>query len=175
VSFGYAQDKLPMKPNPRTNVCQKKQTMQLNWVFKKFDDLSAAELYSIMQLRNEVFVVEQSCVYQDADDKDQLSMHLCGWNGTKLVAYTRIIPQGISYTEASIGRVVTSPAYRNTGAGKQLMRESISRCFSQYNCTAIKIGAQVYLTAFYQSFGFIPCSTEYLEDNIPHIEMILHK
>jgi ElaA protein len=153
----------------------KKQIMQLNWIFKKFDDLSAAELYSIIQLRNEVFVVEQNCVYQDADDKDQLSMHLCGWHGAKLVAYTRIIPQGISYTEASIGRVVTSPAYRNAGTGRQLMKESISRCFSQYNCTAIKIGAQVYLIAFYQSFGFIPCSSEYLEDNIAHIEMILHK
>ena len=84
--------------------------MQLNWIFKKFDELTAAELYSIMQLRNEVFVVEQNCVYQDADDKDQKSFHLCGWDEGKLVAYTRIIPQGISYAEASIGRVVTSPA-----------------------------------------------------------------
>ncbi len=149
--------------------------MQLNWIFKKFDELSATELYAIMQLRNEVFVVEQNCVYQDADNKDQPSMHLCGWDGTKLVAYTRIIPQGISYLEASIGRVVTSPAYRNTGAGKQLMKESISRCLSEFNCTAIKIGAQVYLTEFYQSLGFIPCSSQYLEDGIPHIEMILNK
>ena len=149
--------------------------MQLNWIFKKFDELTAAELYSIMQLRNEVFVVEQNCVYQDADDKDQPSMHLCGRDGTKLVAYTRIIPQGIAYGEASIGRVVTSPAYRNTGAGRQLMKESISRCFSEFNCTEIKIGAQVYLTAFYQSLGFIPCSSQYLEYDIPHIEMILHK
>ena len=149
--------------------------MQLNWIFKKFDELSAAELYSIMQLRNEVFVVEQNCVYQDADDKDQPSMHLCGWDEEKLVAYTRIIPQGISYTEASIGRVVTSPAGRKTGAGRQLMKESIRRCFSEFNCTAIKIGAQVYLTAFYQSLGFVQCSSEYLEDGIPHIEMILNK
>jgi ElaA protein len=149
--------------------------MQLNWIFKKFDELSAAELYAIMQLRNEVFVVEQNCVYQDADDKDQLSMHCCGWDEKKLVAYTRIIPQGISYTEASIGRVVTSPAYRKTGAGRQLMQESISRCFSEFNCAAIKIGAQVYLTGFYQSLGFVPCSSQYLEDGIPHIEMILNK
>lgn len=149
--------------------------MQLNWVFKKFDELTTAELYAVMQLRNEVFVVEQNCVYQDADDKDQPSVHLCGWNGAKLVAYTRIIPQEISYTEASIGRVVTSPAYRNTGAGRQLMKESIRRCCSEFNCTAIKIGAQVYLTAFYQSLGFIQCSSEYLEDGIPHIEMILNK
>ena len=149
--------------------------MQLNWIFKKFDELTAVELYNIMQLRNEVFVVEQNCIYQDADDKDQPSMHLCGWDGKKLVAYTRIIPQGISYTEASIGRVVTSPAYRKTGAGGQLMKESISRCFSEFNCTAIKIGAQIYLTAFYQSLGFVQCSSEYLEDGIPHIEMILNK
>lgn len=149
--------------------------MQLNWLFKKFDELTAVELYSIMQLRNEVFVVEQNCVYQDADDKDQPSMHLCGWDGAKLVAYTRIIPQGISYTEASIGRVVTSPAYRKTGAGRQLMKESIRRCFSQFNCASIRIGAQVYLTAFYESLGFVPCSSQYLEDGIPHIEMILNK
>ena len=154
---------------------QKKLTMQLNWIFKKFDELSAAELYNIMQLRNKVFVVEQNCVYQDADDKDQPSLHLCGWDEKTLVAYTRIIPQGISYTEASIGRVVTSPAYRNTGAGRLLMKESISRCFSEFNCTVIKIGAQVYLTEFYQSLGFTPCSSEYLEDGIPHIEMVLNK
>jgi ElaA protein len=149
--------------------------MRLNWIFKKFDELTTTEIYCIMQLRNEVFVVEQNCVYQDADDKDQPSMHLCGWDGNKLVAYTRIIPQGISYTQASIGRVVTSPAYRNLGAGRQLMKESISRCFAEFNCSEIKIGAQVYLTDFYQSLGFKPCSIEYLEDGIPHIEMILHK
>ena len=100
-----------------------KMQLQLKWILKKFDELTATELYSIIQLRNEVFVVEQNCVYQDADDKDQLSMHLCGWGGNKLVAYTRIIPQGISYTQASIGRVVTSPAYRKTGAGRQLMNQ----------------------------------------------------
>jgi ElaA protein len=149
--------------------------MQLNWILKKFEELTAPELYKIMQLRNEVFVVEQNCVYQDADDKDQPSLHLCGWDGEKLVAYTRIIPQGISYAEASIGRVVTSPAYRNTGAGRQLMKESIDRTFSQFNCNAIKIGAQVSLTKFYQSLGFVQSGAEYLEDGIPHIEMILHK
>ena len=150
-------------------------TMQLKWTFKKFDKLTARELYAIMQLRNEVFVVEQNCVYQDADNKDQQSMHLCGWDAEKLVAYTRIIPPGISYKEASIGRVVTSPAYRNTGAGRQVMKESISLTLSAFNCNEIKIGAQVYLTKFYQSLGFVPCSDEYLEDGIPHIEMILNK
>ncbi len=149
--------------------------MQLNWILKKFEDLTVTELYAIMELRNEVFVVEQNCVYQDADGKDGLSIHLCGWNNAKLAAYTRIIPPGISYTEASIGRVVTSPAYRKTGLGRQLMKESISRCLAEFNCAAIMIGGQVYLTAFYQSLGFIQCSDEYLEDGIPHIEMILSK
>ncbi len=149
--------------------------MQLNWVFKKFEELTTAELYCILQLRNEVFVVEQNCVYQDADGKDQLSMHLGGWDGNKLVAYTRIIPPGISYTEASIGRVVTSPAYRRTGAGRLLMQESIRLCLTTFKVTSIRIGAQVYLSDFYQSLDFTPAGTQYLEDGIPHIEMILNK
>lgn len=149
--------------------------MQLNWVFKKFNELTADELYSILQLRNEVFVVEQNCVYQDADGKDRLSLHLGGWDGNKLVAYTRIIPPGISYTEASIGRVVTSPAYRRKGAGLLLMKESIRLCLSVFSVTSIRIGAQVYLSDFYQSLGFKPEGNQYLEDGIPHIEMILNK
>lgn len=149
--------------------------MELQWILKKFDDLTAAELYAVMQLRNEVFVVEQNCAYQDADDKDLKSFHFMGWDGKTLVAYTRIIPQGVSYAEASIGRVVTSPKYRRTGAGRQLMQLSINNTFSQFNCSTIKIGAQLYLKSFYQSLGFIQCSQQYLEDNIPHIEMLLSK
>jgi ElaA protein len=91
------------------------------------------------------------------------------------VAYTRIIPQGISYTEASIGRVVTSPKYRGTGAGRKLMQLSIDTTYTLFNCNSIKIGAQLYLKKFYQSLGFTQCSNEYLEDNIPHIEMLLIK
>ena len=149
--------------------------MELQWILKKFDDLTAAELYAVMQLRNEVFVVEQNCAYQDADDKDLKSLHFMGWDGKTIVAYTRIIPQGVSYAEASIGRVVTSPKYRRTGAGRQLMQLSINNTFSQFNCSTIKIGAQLYLKSFYQSLGFIQCSQQYLEDNIPHIEMLLSK
>ncbi len=149
--------------------------MQLTWILKRFAELSAAELYAIMQLRNEVFVVEQNCVYQDADDKDQASLHFCGFDGSKLVAYTRLIPPGISYPEASIGRVVSSPAYRNTGAGRTLMKKSIELTFRTFNCSNIRIGAQVYLTQFYSSLGFTQSSSAYLEDGIPHIEMILNK
>jgi len=149
--------------------------MQISWVLKQFDELTALELYAILQLRNEVFVVEQNCVYQDADGKDLHSWHCCGWDGHKLAAYTRIIPPGISYDEASIGRVVTSPAYRGTGTGRKLMKESISNTFREFGCSQIKIGAQLYLKDFYQSLGFIQCSDEYMEDGIPHIEMILNK
>ena len=149
--------------------------MQLNWTLKKFDGLTTIELYALLQLRNEVFVVEQNCAYQDADDKDQKSFHLMGWDGDTLAAYTRIIPAGISYAEASIGRVVTSPRYRGAGAGKTLMQLSISNTFGLFNCNAIKIGAQLYLRKFYESLGFVQSSDEYLEDNIPHIEMLLAK
>jgi len=121
---------------------------QLEWQLKKFADLTIAELYAILQLRNEVFVVEQKCPYQDADNKDQKSLHFMGWDDSTLVAYTRIIPQGISYTEASIGRVVTNPNYRGTGAGRQLMELSIHHTLQQFNCTQIKIGAQLYLKKF---------------------------
>lgn len=147
----------------------------INWSLKKFDELTPEELYAILQLRNEVFVVEQDCVYQDADDKDQKSLHFCGWDDGKLAAYTRLIPPGVSFEEASIGRVLTASAHRNTGLGRILMQKSISHCFSLFNPGPIRIGAQVYLREFYQSLGFIQSSGEYLEDGIPHIEMILAK
>ncbi len=149
--------------------------MPLKWSFKKFQELTATEIYAILQLRNDVFVVEQNCAYQDADGKDQHANHLCGWDGDLLVAYTRIIPPGISYAEASIGRVVISPLYRGKGLGFKLMTESISLSFNEFNCTQIKIGAQLYLKSFYTSLGFTAVSSEYLEDGIPHIEMILNK
>ncbi len=147
----------------------------MNWVLKKFDELSVAELYAILRLRNEVFVLEQNCVYQDADDKDQLSWHLAAWDGPILVAYTRIIPPGICYESACIGRVVVSPTYRNTGMGRTLMTVSIDKTFSLFNGSSIEIGAQVYLQNFYGSLGFVACSPEYLEDGIPHIKMKLKK
>lgn len=147
----------------------------LNWTYKSFPELTTGELYEILHLRNEVFVVEQNCPYQDLDFKDQKSFHLMGWIDGKLAAYTRIIPKGISYTEASIGRVVTSPAFRKCGAGRALMKESIRLTLGQFNCDEIRIGAQLYLKKFYESLGFVQCSDEYLEDNIPHIEMLFKK
>src|SRR5687768_13340315 len=100
--------------------------MQIEWRLKQFEELTPHELYAILQLRIEVFVVEQHCVFQDADDKDQASFHLMGWQEDKLVAYTRLVPPGHIYEQASIGRVVTSPLVRRFGAGKLLMQESIA-------------------------------------------------
>ncbi len=143
----------------------------LNWVCKPFDLLNASELYAIIQLRNEVFVVEQNCVFQDADHKDRYCYHLSGFINNKLVAYARLVPAGISYPIISIGRVVTSPAYRREGFGKILMLKAIEVCYDLYGKQQIKIGAQLYLKGFYQSLGFEQTSEMYLEDNIPHIEM----
>jgi ElaA protein len=146
--------------------------MQLHWKYNSFNELNAVELYAILQLRNKVFVVEQNCVYQDADNKDYDSFHLCGWDGKNLVAYCRILPKGISYTEASIGRVVTCPSYRNAGWGRVLMNLAIEKTVKQFNSDKIIISAQYYLTTFYKSLGFVQTSEIYLEDNIPHIEML---
>lgn len=145
----------------------------MNWVLKKFDTLTPAELYAIIQLRNEVFVVEQHCVYQDADNKDPKAHHYMGWKDNKLVAYTRLLPPGLSYNEPSIGRVVTSPAARKSGLGRELMKNSIDTIYSLFGKHTIKIGAQLYLKNFYASFGFQQTSDIYLEDGIEHIEMIL--
>jgi ElaA protein len=145
--------------------------MQIEWRLKQFGDLTPHELYAILQLRIEVFVVEQYCVFQDADDKDQGSHHLMGWQDNKLVAYTRLVPPGYIYDQASIGRVVTSPAVRRYGAGKQLMQQSINAAYQLFGTGPIKIGAQFYLKKFYESFGFQQTSEIYLEDGIEHIYM----
>jgi len=145
----------------------------INWSIKKFDDLTPNELYSVLQLRNEVFVVEQNCVFQDADNKDQDSHHLMGWDNEMLVAYARIVPPGIAYDSfPSIGRVVTSPKMRNKGIGKILMWQSIEELQKLFGNSSIKLGAQLYLKKFYESFGFVQSSEVYMEDGIPHLEMI---
>ena len=145
----------------------------IHWKCKPFQQLSSAELYAILQLRNEVFVVEQNCVFQDADNKDQESWHLMAWIDDQLAGYTRLVPAGISYTEVSIGRVVTFPKMRKSGIGKKIMEKSIEMVNLLWNKQPIRIGAQLYLKKFYESFGFQQCSDIYMEDNIEHIQMIL--
>ncbi len=145
----------------------------ITWTSKDFDGLTPHELYAILQLRSEVFVVEQQCVFQDMDNKDQVSWHIMGWNNALLAAYTRLVPPGISYAEPAIGRVVTSPGVRGGGLGRELMVYSINQCYILFGKTTIRIGAQVYLEKFYRSLGFVPVGELYLEDGIQHVEMIL--
>ena len=144
----------------------------ITWQCKTFLELTNLELYKILQLRNEVFVVEQNCPYQDCDDKDISAHHLCAWQDEKLVAYTRLLPEGISYPRAaSIGRVITSPSIRGQELGKQLMTKSIHQIYHLFGKIPIIIGAQLYLRKFYESFGFVQIDEGYLEDGIPHIHM----
>lgn len=146
--------------------------MQLNWRLKAFSELSNYELYEVLKLRSKVFVVEQNCVFLDMDDKDTKCLHLMGFADSALVAYSRLVPAGVSYKEMSIGRVVTDPDYRAKGMGIELMELSVEKVIESYGTGPIRIGAQLYLKAFYERFGFNINSAEYIEDGIPHIEML---
>lgn len=148
--------------------------MNIRWEVKKFDELTVHELYALLRLRSEVFVVEQNCVFLDMDNYDQGCWHLLGWQDDQLVASTRLVPPGHIYNNiCSIGRVVTSPASRRTGIGRVLMKKSIEEIWRLFGVQPIKIGAQLYLKEFYSSFGFEQSGDVYLEDGIDHIEMIL--
>ena len=141
------------------------------WTIKRFDELTLDELYNILQLRNEVFIVEQNCVYKDLDGKDRSAWHLMAVENDRPVAYTRILPPGVSYNDPAIGRVVTSSLKRRSGLGRELMKRSIEACRIFFGKTSITLSAQVYLQSFYESFGFMPVGEEYLDDGIPHIKM----
>jgi ElaA protein len=144
-----------------------------NWICRPFAELVNEELYAVLRLRSEIFVVEQNCVFLDTDNKDQASYHLMGWQEDRLVAYSRLVPAGIIYTEPSIGRVVTAITARRSGIGRMLMRQSIMECRNLFGEQPIKIGAQLYLKDFYASLGFVPAGGIYPEDGIPHIQMLL--
>ena len=145
--------------------------MEIQWQIKSFEDLSTNQLYDILKLRSEIFVVEQNCVYLDIDGKDKLALHLFGEFDGKIVAYSRLFKPGISFDNASIGRVVVDANYRDRKWGHDLMREAISGIKNHFGESQITIGAQLYLKKFYESHGFTKTSDMYLEDDIPHIEM----
>lgn len=147
----------------------------MKWLWKKFEDLSVEELYQVLQLRERVFVVEQNCVYLDCDGTDTKAWHLLGYKDHNLVAYLRAFPPNIKYKEASFGRVVTAPEVRKEGYGKELTRTALSNMKNTFGEMPIRISAQAHLEKFYGSFGFKKVSEEYLEDNIPHIEMLLRE
>jgi ElaA protein len=144
----------------------------VGWQWLAFDALTKQQLYALLQLRSAVFVVEQNCVFQDMDGLDDRAMHLLGVRESALVAYVRCFPAGVVFPEASIGRVVTLPAARGGGLGHALMAEAIVALQTQWGPQPIRIGAQAHLKAFYEQHGFADVGKPYMEDGIPHIEML---
>ncbi len=147
--------------------------MTLAWTTKPYGALAVPELYALLQLRSAVFVVEQTCAFQDIDGHDADACHLLGRTaGGELAAYARLFSAGISYPEASIGRVAVAPAFRRHGLGRQLMQQALAECEARWGPQPIQIGAQLYLREFYRSFGFEQVGPMYLEDGIEHIHML---
>jgi ElaA protein len=144
----------------------------ISWRFATFDTLSLTELYAVLQLRSEVFVVEQACAFQDIDGADTHAMHLLGTTSEQLVAYARCFSAGVKYQEASIGRVVTHSAVRGSGAGHALMRCALASMAGRWGPQPIRIGAQARLEHFYAQHGFVKTGAPYVEDGIAHIEML---
>ncbi|MFZ2951914.1 MAG: GNAT family N-acetyltransferase [Streptococcus suis] len=147
----------------------------MQWEIKAFDQLSLQELYTILTLRTNAFVVEQACPYPELDGKDPNCLHLLGTINGELVAYLRILPAGLRYDEVSIGRVVVKPSHRGKGLGRLMMEQAIHCITNEWKESQIKIGAQAYLEKFYQSLDFEPVSEVYLEDDIPHLDMLYSK
>lgn len=141
------------------------------WKIKRFKELSLQELYELLKLRSLVFVVEQNCIYQDIDGKDEKALHLIGTIENEIVAYARLFKPGDYFENASIGRVVIHPEARNYKFGHKMMEEAIEGINNHFNENKITISAQLYLKNFYESHGFLQTSEMYLEDDIPHIEM----
>lgn len=145
--------------------------MKINWEIKRFNELSLLQLYDLLSLRCEVFIVEQNCVYQDVDNKDADAIHLLGVDNGKIIAYARLFDAGNYFDNASIGRVLVKEEHRIKKLGHDLMKEAISAVKSEFNTEKITISAQKYLEKFYQQHGFFTVGEEYLEDDIPHIRM----
>ena len=148
----------------------------IEWEWSSFADLKATDVYAVLALRQTVFVVEQRCIFADIDWLDQTAWHLLGWQagdgGRMLVAYLRVLPPGLKFTECSIGRVLTAPAVRGTGVGRMLVTEGLQRVRALDGMAPIRISAQMQLEKFYASFGFETTSAPYDEDNILHVDML---
>ncbi len=144
----------------------------MEFKIKKFEELEVDELYDILRIRNEVFIVEQNCIYQDCDEKDLRAYHLYGVEDNKVIVYLRILEKGVSFDEISIGRVLVDKKYRGKGLAREILLKAIDFTHNKLNEKEIRISAQEYLVSFYKSLGFATISDMYLEDGIPHIEMI---
>lgn len=146
--------------------------LSLNWRCLPFGALAPLDLYRLLQLRTAVFVVEQHCVFQDMDNADPDCRHLLAESSDALMAYARLVPAGLKYAEASVGRVITAQAARGTGLGHTLMQRALAELFAAWGLQVVRIGAQAHLQAFYGAHGFVPSGPVYLEDGIDHIEML---
>ena len=144
----------------------------MNFFIKAFKELTISELYEILQLRSEVFIVEQNCVYQDIDGKDEKALHVLGIKEGKIIAYTRLFNGGEYFKTPSFGRVIIKENQRKYGYGHDLIKASIQAIINNYKETIITISAQTYLKKFYESHGFVKVGEDYLEDGIPHIKMV---
>lgn len=145
---------------------------EVHWRLSAFDALTVHELYALLQLRGEVFVLEQACLFQDLDGSDSQALHLRGHAGNHLVAYARCFGPGVKFAQASIGRVVTRGAARGSGLGHVLIERAVAAIGDHWGCQPIRIGAQARLKEFYQSHGFVDAGVPYVEDGIDHLEML---
>jgi ElaA protein len=147
----------------------------MSWYLKKFEELTNIELYNLLKERTTVFVVEQNCPYLEVDGKDPFSYHLYKEDNGKIIAYLRIVPAGVTYQEISIGRVFVKKEYRGQGIAEELLKKGLDFIQNELQEANVKIQAQDYLRKFYSSFGFQTISETYLEDNIPHVDMLLQR
>jgi ElaA protein len=145
----------------------------MDWKTAHFDELSTSELYAALRLRQEIFVVEQNCVYLDADGLDQNAVHILCWQQGELMACLRALAPGVSYPQSSLGRIVVSPLARGLKLGLELVERGIAYNLETWPESDIRIGAQAYLEAFYSSLGFVVDGDSYIEDGIKHIHMNL--
>jgi ElaA protein len=155
-----------------TAASMNEQSSSLQWHFCHFHELTAAQIHGILSLRCEIFIVEQNCAYQDPDHKDEKSWHLFVTEGKECVGCIRVIPPGVSYPEASVGRFVVKKTYRNSGLGTSLLKRAFAECAILFPGASIRASGQLYLKEFYLSMGFEAVSEVYLEDDIPHIELL---
>lgn len=147
----------------------------MEFKLKRFNEVTVEELYKILKSRNEVFVVEQNCIYQDCDNKDYEAYHLFCEKDGEVIAYLRILNKGISYDEVSIGRVLVKKGYRGTGLSRDMMIKALNFIEEELREVEVRISAQVYIKKFYENVGFKIVSEEYLEDDIPHVQMLYKK
>ena len=147
--------------------------MALDWRTITFGELTPAELYAILQLRQDVFIIEQDCIYPDLDNLDPMAAHMSAWRDSEIMAYQRCLPPGVSYPESSLGRIVVAQAGRGLQLGRELVQRGIDYNRSCWPLSNIQIGAQAHLQDFYGSLGFTPLGAEYIEDGIAHRHMVL--